>query len=322
MAMRLGKHCFTQKPLTRTVWEARQLAQIARDKKVATQMGNQGTASSGLRKSAALVKAGVLGTVKEVHVWTNRPVWPQGIKRPKTSDVPASLKWELWLGPAPERPYSGEKMSNGRPPYHPFNWRGWWDFGSGALGDMACHTMNLPFAALDLRDPIAVVPESSEHDKDSFPSWSVIRYHFAARGKRPALDLVWYDGGKRPPAELLAGIEKVATSGSLIVGEKGKLYSPGDNGNRCQLMGVEEVKVEFTESPGHFVEFVRAIQGGKPAGSNFPDYAGPLTEMVLLGNLAVYSGKKIEWDARELRAKNVSGLESLIKPTYRKGYAL
>jgi hypothetical protein len=214
-------------------------------------------------------------------------------------------------------------MSNGRPPYHPFNWRGWWDFGSGALGDMACHTMNLPFRALDLRDPIAVEAETSGHDRDSFPSWSIIRYHFPARGKRPALTLVWYDGGKRPAPELLGETKlKLAIAGSLMIGDKGKLYSPGDNGNRYQLLGVEETKVAFEESPGHFEEFVRAIKGGPAAASNFPDYAGPLTETVLLGNLAVYAGKKVEWDAKELRAKNASGLEALIKPTYRKGYAL
>jgi predicted dehydrogenase len=322
MALGLGKHCFTQKPLTRTLWEARRLGEIAREKKVATQMGNQGTASSSLRKAAAMIRAGVLGTVKEVHVWTNRPVWPQGIKRPPKSEVPATLKWDLWLGPAPERPYSAQKMSNNRPPYHPFNWRGWWDFGSGALGDMACHTMNLPFMALDLRDPTAVEAETSGHDRDSFPSWSVIRYTFPARGKRPALTLVWYDGGKRPSAEVLGEVKKPAISGSLIVGEKGKLYSPGDNGDRYRLLGVEAVKVEFEESPGHFAEFARAIRGGKAATSNFPDYAGPLTETVLLGNLAVYAGKKVQWDARQLQAKNVPEVAGLIKPRYRKGYSL
>jgi predicted dehydrogenase len=322
MAVDLGKHCFTQKPLTRTLWEARRLAEIARAQKVATQMGNQGTASAGLRKGAALVRAGVLGTVTEVHVWTNRPVWPQGIKRPPKSEVPATLKWDLWLGPAPVRPFSGQKMSNGRPTYHPFNWRGWWDFGSGALGDMACHTMNLPFMALDLRDPIEVEAETSGHDRDCFPSWSVIRYRFAARGKRPALRLVWYDGGKRPAEKLLGEGKKLSASGSLIVGDKGKLYSPGDNGNRWELLGAVEKKVEVEESPGHFPEFVRAIRGGKAATSNFPDYAGPLTEMVLLGNLAVYAGKKVEWDARKLEAKNVPEVEGLIRPVYRKGYSL
>jgi predicted dehydrogenase len=314
LAMRLGKGCFTQKPLTRTIWEARRLGEIARQMKVATQMGNQGTAGSGLRKAAAMVQAGALGTVKEVHVWTNRPIWPQGLERPPKGDAPASLNWDLWLGPSPERPYGTG--------YHPFAWRGWWDFGSGALGDMACHTFNLPFMALQLRDPIEVEAESPGHNKDSFPKWSIINFRFPARGKRPALKVVWYDGGKKPPSELF-GQEKVNQSGSLIVGTRGTLYAPGDNGGSGRLLGgAEEVKVETTRSPGHFAEFVRAVKGGPAATSNFPDYAGPLTETILLGNLAVFAGKKVEWDARELKAKNAPEVEGLIRPTYRKGWTL
>lgn len=314
MAMRLGKHCFTQKPLTRTIWEARRLGEIARESKVATQMGNQGTAAGGLRKAAALVRAGVLGTVKEVHVWTNRPVWPQGIERPATEPVPATLAWDAWLGPSAERPYGKG--------YHRFHWRGFWDFGSGALGDMACHTMNMPYMALDLRDPISVEAECSGHNKDSFPKWSIIRYEFAAREGRPALRLTWYDGGKLPPADLLDG-QKPSASGSLLVGEKGKLYSPGDNGGSYKLLGTtSEPKVDYPNSPGHFEEFIRAIRGGPPAMSNFPDYAGPLTETVLLGNLAVWAGKKIAWDAKAMRATNAPEVEPLIRPTYRKGWTV
>jgi predicted dehydrogenase len=314
MAMRLGKHCFTQKPLTHTLYEARRLAEIAREMKVATQMGNQGTASSGLRKGAALVRAGALGDVKEVHVWTNRPIWPQGGPRPEKAEVPANLHWDLWLGPAPERPYGKG--------YHPFAWRGFWDFGTGALGDMACHTMNLAFMALDLRDPTAVEAESPGHNKETYPKWSIIRYTFAARGKQPALTMTWYDGGKRPPAELLDGQEP-ARSGLLIIGAKGKLYAGGDNGGRYKLLGdVTELDVEFPQSPGHFAEFVRAIKGGPPAMSNFPNYAGPLTETVLLGNLAVWAGKRVEWDARNLKAVNAPEVGPLIRPVYRKGYTL
>ncbi len=311
MAMRLGKHCFTQKPLTRTLWEARRLGEIARESKVATQMGNQGTAGGGLRKAAAMVRAGLLGPVKEVHVWTNRPIWPQGIPRPATAQVPASLQWDLWLGPSPERPYGAG--------YHRFAWRGFWDFGSGALGDMACHTMNLPFMALDLRDPTAVEAESAGHNKDSFPKWSVIRYTFPARAGRGPLTLVWYDGGKRPAAELLDG-QAPPASGSLMIGAKGKLYSSGDN---YKLLGVSgEPKVEYPESPGHFAEFARAIRGGPPAMSNFADYAVPLTETALLGNLAVWAGKRIEWDAKQLKATNAPEVEELVRPKYRKGWTL
>jgi predicted dehydrogenase len=322
LAMRLGKHCFTQKPLTHTLWEARRLAEIAAEMKVATQMGNQGTASSRLRKAAAVVRAGALGPVKEVHVWTNRPTWPRGAPRPPPPPVPAYLHWGLWLGPAPERPYSGERQANGHPPYHDFNWRGYWDFGTGALGDMACHTMNLAFMALDLREPTAVEAETSGHNKETYPKWSVIRYTFPVRGKRPALTMTWYDGGKRPSAELLDG-EKPATSGSLIIGSKGKLYAGGDSGYAYKLLGnVKEPEVEYPQSPGHVEEWVRAMRGGPPAMSNFPGYAGPLTETVLLGNLAVWCGKRVEWDAKHLKATNAPEAEPLVRPTYRKGYAL
>jgi predicted dehydrogenase len=321
MAMLMGKHCFCQKPLTHSIYEARRLGEIAREKKVATQMGNQGTASSGLRKSAALIKAGVLGPVKEVHVWTDRPIWPQGGPRPEPADVPTTLHWDLWLGPAPQRPYGKG--------YHTFAWRGWWDFGTGALGDMACHTANMAFMALDLRNPTSVIAETSGHNKDSYPKWSTIIFEFPATGNRPAVKLVWYDGGKRPPAELMEGREPRG-SGSLVVGEKGKLYSPSDYGNDRVLLGGAEAgtreagdEVSFTESPGHFEEWVRAIRGGEPAMSNFPDYAGPLTETILLGNLAVWAdGKMIEWDAKRVRATNAPEVSPIIRPEYRSGYSL
>ncbi len=320
MAMKMGKHCFCQKPLTHSIYEARVMGQVAREKGVATEMGNQGTATDGLRKAAALVKAGVLGTVTEVHVWTNRPIWPQGIERPKPTECPAHIKWDLWLGPAPYRPYA--------PGYHPFSWRGWWDFGTGALGDMACHTMNMPFAALDLRNPVSVQAETSGHNKDSYPKWSVITYEFAATDSRPALKMIWYDGGKRPDPELIGG-KKPNPSGALIIGEKATIYSAHDYGAKFEILGdVEVPEVEFEKSPGHFEEWIRAIRGGKPAMSNFPDYASALTETVLLGNLAVWVasepgvGQKVEWDAENLRVKNISGLEGIVKPVYREGYSL
>ncbi len=204
-AMKEKKACFTQKPLTHSLWEARRMAEVAREMKVATQMGNQGTAGGGLRKAAAVVQAGALGPVSEVHVWTNRPIWPQGGPRPAAKEAPKNLHWELWLGPAPEIAYGDG--------YHPFAWRGWWDFGTGALGDMACHTMNMPFMALNLRDPISVEAETSGHNKESYPKWSVIRYEFPATDKRPAVKMTWYDGGKRPPNELFEGA-KLESSGA------------------------------------------------------------------------------------------------------------
>jgi predicted dehydrogenase len=323
IALQMGKHCFTQKPLTRSIYEARRLGDLARRMKVATQMGNQGTSGSGLRKDAALVQAGVLGKVTEVHVWTNRPIWPQGVDRPAEATPPATLDWDLWLGPAPKRPYA--------PGYHAFAWRGWWDFGTGALGDMACHTVNMPFMALDLRNPTSVVAQTSGHNKDSFPKASKIVYQFPGNGKRGPITMTWYDGGQLPPKELFTGGKfedliadgKIADSGSLIIGDKDKLYTPGDYGGGGRFIHGEPTPVAFTESPGHFEEFIRAIKGGEPAVSNFPDYSGPLTETILLGNLAVWAdGKKIEWDAKNLKAKNAPEVAHIVRPKYRTGYSV
>jgi predicted dehydrogenase len=320
MAMRMGKHCFCQKPLTHSIYEARLMAKVAKEMKVATQMGNQGTAANPLRKAAAIVQSGALGAVKEVHVWTNRPIWPQGGARPEAAQCPKHLKWDLWLSAAKARPFA-----NG---YHPFSWRGWWDFGTGALGDMACHTVNMPYMALNLRDPIAIQAECAGHNKDSYPKWSIITFDYPALGKRPAVKLFWYDGGKKPDAELLEG-KKMEASGCLIVGDKGKLYGPGDYCERELhiIGGASMPRVKWTHSPGHFEEWVLAIQGGEAARSNFADYSGGLSETILLGNLAVWAaasgkGEKVEWDAKNLRSPNTPGLEPIIKPTYRPGYTL
>jgi hypothetical protein len=187
---------------------------------------------------------------------------------------------------------------------------------------MACHTMNMPYMALDLREPTAVEAETSGHNRETYPKWSIIRYTFPARGDRPAVTMIWYDGGKKPPTELFDGQPQPGT-GSLLIGAKGKLYSGGDNGGGYKLLGgVSEPKVEFPKSPGHFTEFARAIKGGPPAVSNFPDYAGQLTETVLLGNLAIWAGKRIEWDSYHMKATNAPEVEPLIRPEYRNGYTL
>ncbi len=314
-AMRMGKHCFTQKPMTHSIQEARLMGQVAGEQGVKTMMGNQGTAEPGVRRAAALVQAGTLGTVTEAHVWTNRPVWPQGGSFPPAADKPAHVHWDLFLGPAKMRPYS--------PNVHPFKWRGWWDFGTGALGDMACHTMNMPFMALDLRNPISVEAEHAGHNGESYPKWSVIRYEFAATDSRPPVSLTWYDGGKLPTAELLDG-KTPSSSGALLVGEKAKLFSPNDYGAEFEILGDVNVPddIEFERSPGHFDEWVRAIQGGPEARSNFAGYAGPLTETVLLGNLALWAGKRVDWDAENLVAKNAPELEPLIRHEYREGFTI
>ncbi len=321
MAMRLGKHCFCQKPLTHTIEEARLLGQVAREKKLATQMGNQYTADNSLREMAAVLRTGCLGTVKEVHIWTNRPVWPQGVERLPEQPIPSNVKWDLFIGPAKMRPYNAG--------YHPFKWRGWWDFGTGALGDMACHTVNMPYMGLDLKDPSSVQAETSGHNKDTYPSWSIITFQFPAIGNRAALKMLWYDGGKKPDESLLQGAE-MDTRGALIIGEKGSLYAPGDYAEKgMKLLGsIEPPKVEWPKSPGHFEEWVRAIKGGEQAMSNFPDYSGPLTEVNLLGNLAVWTadqggvGKKIEWDAKNLVATNAPEVMHIVKKEYHNGYSI
>ena len=316
-AMRMRKHCFCQKPLTRTIQEARVMGQVAREMKVATQMGNQGTANDGLRRAAALLRKNALGKVSQVHVWTDRPIWPQGGNRPAPAPVPKELHWDLWLGPAPFRPYGLG--------YHPFSWRGWWAFGTGALGDMACHTLNMPYAGLELRDPISVEAETSpDRNVFSYPKWSVIKFEFPANSWRGPLTLTWYDGGKRVSKELLNGKDP-SKSGAVIVGEKGKLYAPGDYCDSFEILGkVDLPKVEFQRGPNHFEEWTRAIRGGPAAMSNFHDYSGPLTETILLGNLAVWAaGNKVEWDAKNLQVKNhMPEVEHVVRGEYRKGYSL
>ena len=317
LAMRQGLHCYTEKPLCHTIWEARQLARIAREKGVATQMGNQSTASTNMRKAAALVRNGEFGKAKEVHLWTDRAKgwWKQGVPRPPVAVVPKELDFDLWLGPRPERPY-GEG-------YHPFSWRGWWDFGSGALGDMGCHIFNMPYMALDLRDPISVKAETSGHNRDSYPEWSIVHYEFGERNGRPPLEVHWYDGGKQPSADLAPGFT-LGGNGSLVVCEKATIYSPDESNTIFNLVGgatMPDIKVE--ESPGHMAEFARAALGGEPARSNFPDYSGPLAETVLLGNLAVWAdGPRIEWDARRMQTKGSHEFDEIIHPKYRHGWSV
>ncbi len=332
LAMRLGKHCFCQKPMTHSIAEARLLGQLASEKGLKTQMGNQGTATDKLRRSAALLRKGILGTVKEVHIWTNRPIWPQGCPRPEPTaeGVPENLDWKLWLGPAPFRPYVAGA-------YHSFKWRGWWDFGTGALGDMACHTVNMPYMGLDIADPKWVQAETSGHNRDSYPNWSVIECEFPKNDWRDGFQFFWYDGGKKVDRKLVVDCledeekdgktrkAQVSASGILVIGEKDTMYAPGDYAENGFRLASGETKwddfAEFEKSPGHFEEFVEAIQGKREqAVSNFPKYAGPLTETILLGNLAVYAapeegkkGRKVEWDAKDLKVLNDEDDGSLSK---------
>ncbi len=330
MAMRMGKHAFIQKPLTWSVEEARVLRQLAADKKLCTQMGNQGTAADGFRSGVELLRSGLLGDIKEIHSWTNRPIWPQGIARPtEEQPVPKHLHWDQFLGAARERPYNKA--------YHPFNWRGWLDFGTGALGDMACHTLNVAVMGLGLFDPesVEVVETSGIVDRETYPAWSIIRTNFGAREGRAPLSLTWYDGGDKLPKEKKAAIKEkldglnMPGSGLLIVGEKGSFFSTNDYGAESTLLPKDKFKdapkVEKTlpRSPGHFKEWVDAIVAKDPskALSNF-DYAGRLTETVLLGVVALKAGGKIEWDAPAMRVKNNSDADQHLRRDYRKGFSI
>jgi predicted dehydrogenase len=332
-AMRMKKHVYLQKPLTRTIWEAHELGRLARENDVVTQMGNQFTAFPAMRQAAARIKAGQLGKVTDVWAWTNRPVWPQGGERPKGTPVPETLDWESWIGPAPMRDFAAGA-------YHDFAWRGWWDFGTGSLGDMACHTLNLPHMALDMQGPTSCEATSSPNNHDSFPDSSKFTFAMPERNGRAAFTLHWADKSQTPPeelyAEFLAGKKdssgqpkKLSESGCLIVGDKCTMYAAGDYAqDGIELSGgTEWIDADYIHPPesgdvevSHVTEFYDAIKDrSKRTESNIPDYAGPMLQTILLGNLALWKGGKVVWDAENLKADDPS-LASLIKPQYRAGY--
>jgi len=344
-----GKHVYCEKPLTHSVWEARRVAEAAREAKIATQMGNQGQASDETRRLCEMVWSGIIGGVREVHIWTDRPsrglfdeYWPQGVPRPKdTPPVPETLDWDLWLGPAPARPY--------HPIYLPFKWRGWWDFGTGALGDIGCHAMDPVFRALKLGAPTTVQASSTRVNEDSFPLGSMITYQFPARSaapqannshvrglsgadaggiEMPACKLVWYDGGLRPPrpAGLPEG-KQMGDNGRLLIGDKGLILGsavyPESLGKDAS-----DIKQCIPRSDGHYKEWITACKGGKVAGSNF-DFAGPLAESVLLGNVALRVQLReeltlytLQWDSATLRVSNLDDANKFIRRQYREGWTI
>lgn len=334
-ALKLKKHVYCEKPLTHTIWEAREIARAAKEAGVATQMGNQGNASEDIRVITEWIQAGVIGKVKEVHSWSNRPVWPQGITWPEQADgpVPENLDWDLWLGPAAMRPYFTA--------CHPFKWRGFWDFGTGAFGDMGCHILNWPYTALDLGSPVAVECVASEGaTKDSPPKRSSIRLEFAAKGDRPALTVYWHDGGNLPTAEQFGGEipmregdakhpPKITQNGSLFIGEKGILFDDYDRGTptllpKGKMADFQAPSKTLPRSPGHHEEWIRAVQGGEKAGSDFVAKACGLTEMCLLGHLAarVGPGKRIEWDNEAGKVKNIAEANQYVDKEYRPGWKI
>ncbi len=319
-ALRLGKHVYCQKPLTHTVWEARQLTEAARRAKVATQMGNQGMGHGPLRREAEIVRAGALGTVREAHLWTDRPgnFWKQGLERPAPGGVaPASLAWDLWLGVAPQRPYAAG--------YHPFAWRGFWDFGTGALGDMGCHLLNILALAFEIRHPTSVEAESAGNTTESAPLWSKVTYQFPVLGKQPAMKVVWYDGGKRPASELGGG-KILDGNGVILVGDRDTLVTSYEGGGRLlsgtpveSFKSAPEIFAKHQDwEQGHYNEWIAACKGGPKAPSNF-EVSGPVTEAVLLGNIAIRTGRKIQWDAKRMRTGD-AGADALLTKSYPAGW--
>jgi len=338
-AMELGKHIYCAKPMTRTIREARLLARAAREAKVATQMSVQSCASEAACATAEWVRSGVTGAVREVHVWSDRPVWPQGIERPaETPPVPRELDWNLWLGPAPQRPY--------HPIYHPFNWRGWYDFGTGALGDMGCHTLHVIFRALDLGHPLSVQASASfvmqpaskeEADEpwmrarraklaETFPHASIVTWSFPARGALPPVRLTWYDGGLKPPRPPeMAPDRELGDDGILFIGEKGVLLSGFTGGPKLLP---ESRNRDFAPPPptlprssGHYQEWIASCKGGPPANCNF-DFGSLLTEVALLGTIAQRTGRFLAWDSENLRFLNDAEANRHIDEPRRAGWAL
>ncbi len=335
-AMKRGKHVYCEKPLTKTVHEARVLTEAARKYGVATQMGNSGQASDASRRLREKIWDGVIGPVHEVHVWINRPndgldpevfpaqdswYWSQGVTRPQdTPPVPETLNWDLFVGPAPMRAY--------HPAYHPFKWRGWWDFGSGALGDMGCHAFDPIFRALKLKYPTTIQAVSTLINDETYPLGSMVRYEFPAREGMPPVSLTWYDGGLRPPRfpELEDG-DKMGVRGTLFIGEKGKILDDKIY-PRSLRESYKEPEPYLPSSPGHYMEWIQACKGGEPAGANF-DWAGPLTETVLAGNVPLrkalrskLEGQVLEFDPKKPGFTNLPEANQYLHYEYRKGWSL
>ncbi|MBN2139350.1 MAG: Gfo/Idh/MocA family oxidoreductase [Sedimentisphaerales bacterium] len=325
-AIKLGKHVYCEKPLTHTVKEARLVAEAARKYKVATQMGIQGHSGEGIRLLAEWIADGAIGEVREVHSWTDRPKgwWPQGVARPEdTPPAPETLDWDLWLGPAPQRPYN--------PAYVPFRWRGWWDFGTGPLGDMGIHNSSPIFQALKLGYPTSIEPLAQKGcNKETGPENAIVRYEFPARGSLPGVTLTWYDGGNMPPRpeELEEGRPfGDSDGGSLFIGSKGKILAPGWCAESPRIIPETKMKAyklppkTIPRSPGHYAEWIAACKTGSPTTANF-QFAGRLTEVMLAGNIAVRTGRKLTWDGPNMTCTNVPEANEYVHCSYRKGWEL
>jgi len=319
-AIKLGKHLFGQKPLAHDIFEVRQLTEAARRHKVVTQMGIQHHASNGTRILVEMIKSGVIGKVREVHVWCSKTyAYGEGTDRPKEAPpVPATLDWDLWLGPAPKRPY--------HTCYLPFNWRIWWDFGTGNVGDMACHLLDSAFWALGLGSSFTVEAQTSPFGGEIYPVSSIIRYEFPGRDELPPVTVTWYDGGMMPwrPKEFEQE-RNFSKRGSLFVGEKGKIIIPLGGGPRLipesKMKGFKPPEPFLPRNVDHYQEWIQACKGGPKPSANF-DYAGPLTEMALLANIAIRTGKKLIWNGPNMKITNIPEANEYLRREYRQGWTL
>ena len=310
-AIRAGKHVYCEKPLTHTVEEARIIATEAGKRGLATQLGTQIHAGENYRRVVEIIQSGAIGDVTEIHVWVGKG-WGGGERPTEGQQPPSNLSWDLWLGPAPERPYAAGR-------YHPAQWRRWWDFGQGTLGDMACHYMDLPFWACDLRHPTSAEAEGPEVHPETCPLGLKVKYTYPQRGDLVPLTLTWYDGNMIP--KTVHG-ERVPGSGVMFVGTEGHMYA--DYGNyklfpQEKFAGYEPPKPTIPRSIGHHAEWIKACKEGTPTTCNF-DYSGALTEAVLLGNVAYRTGERLEWDAENLKATNTAAADKYIRKQYRKGW--
>jgi predicted dehydrogenase len=326
VAMRLGKHVYCEKPLTHNIWEARQVARVAKETGVATQMGNQGHSSNGLRTTVEWIQGGVIGAVREVHAWVSAKRWnPTLVSVPAGEEpVPQGLNWDLWLGPREKRQYHNA--------YFPVAWRDFWAFGCSQLGDFGCHDMDAACWALDLTAPVRLEAHGAgPMDREIGPHGCIAYYHFGSRAGQPAIKLAWYDGGLAPERpEGLEANETLPSRGAMFVGDKGTLLCRGfaapprlltTNVSPSPDSRFEPLKQTLPRSPGHHREWLDACKGGKPAESNFA-YGARLTEIVLLGVLALRTGRPIHWDAANLKAKGFPEADAFIKEGYRKGWEL
>lgn len=314
-AMQLGKHVYCEKPLTHSVGEARRVAETARQTGVATQMGNQGHSGEGIRQTCEWIWAGAIGEIREVYAWTGASGWAEGGRPSDTPPVPSGFHWDLWLGPAPWRPY--------HPAYAPYNWRGWWDFGTGAIGDMACHNLDPAFWALKLGHPLSVEAIDTPVHPEIVPAESTVRYEFPARDGMPAVTATWHDGSRRPavPGGLSGPVQG---NGILFVGDKGHILCPGWGGAPRLLpaelaASFQPPEPTLPRSRGHHRDWLDACKGGTQPSSNF-EVAAHLTEVVLLGNIAQRTGRKLQWNGETMQVEGDPEAQQLVDPPYRAGW--